>query len=134
MGTWRSKNFFLLMSSGYPNIIGDLARSWMVSDDKTTWTFTLHQGVTFHDDSPLTSADAKASWDKIISPPEGVVSPRKSYYLAKEMQQEIMQKAWWLPALWWRHAEVRPSRIRNYEPHPNHWMNRRLEDVWLAKK
>jgi peptide/nickel transport system substrate-binding protein len=65
---------------GYPKIIGDLAKSWTISDDKMTWTFTLHQGVTFHDDSPLTSADIKASWDKIISPPEGVVSPRKSLY------------------------------------------------------
>ena len=65
---------------GYPNIIGDLAKSWTVSDDKMTWTFTLHQGVKFHDGSDLTSADIKASWDKIVSPPEGVVSPRKSYY------------------------------------------------------
>jgi ABC-type transport system substrate-binding protein len=32
---------------------------------------TLHEGVTFHDGSPLTSADAKASWDKIVFPPEG---------------------------------------------------------------
>jgi peptide/nickel transport system substrate-binding protein len=65
---------------GYPNIIGDLAKAWTVSDDKKTWTFTLHQGVTFHDGSPLTSADVKASFDKIVSPPEGVVSPRKSYF------------------------------------------------------
>src|SRR5438093_4109798 len=67
---------------GYPNIIGDLAKSWTVSDDKMTWTFTLHQGVTFHDGSALTSADVKASWDKSISPPEGVVSARKSLYQA----------------------------------------------------
>ena len=54
---------------GYPKIIGDLAKSWTISDDKMAWTFTLHQGVTFHDGSALTSADVKASWDKIISPP-----------------------------------------------------------------
>ena len=66
---------------GYPKIIGDLAKSWTVSDDKMTWTFTLHQGVKFHDDSDLTSADVKASWDRIVFPPEGVVSPRKSYFL-----------------------------------------------------
>ena len=34
----------------------------------------------------------------------------------------------------WSRAEVRSSRIRNYDPHPNHWMNRRLEDVWLSEK
>jgi peptide/nickel transport system substrate-binding protein len=66
----------------YPKIIGDLAKSWTVSDDKLTYTFTLHQGVTFHDDSPLTSADVKASFDRIVFPPEGIVSPRKSLYLA----------------------------------------------------
>src|SRR6266700_7083618 len=65
---------------GYPKIIGDLAKSWAVSDDKMTWTFTLHQGVTFHDDSPLTSADVKASWDRMVFPPEGVVSPRQSLF------------------------------------------------------
>src|SRR6266700_5510040 len=65
---------------GYPNIIGDLAKSWTLSDDKMTWTFTLHQGVKFHDGSELTSADIKASWDKIVSPPEGELSPRKSLY------------------------------------------------------
>ncbi|HEY7494784.1 MAG TPA: ABC transporter substrate-binding protein, partial [Candidatus Tectomicrobia bacterium] len=65
---------------GYPNILGDLAKAWTVSDDKLAWTFTLHQGITFHDGSDLTSADIKASWDKILSPPEGVVSPRKSLY------------------------------------------------------
>src|SRR5499427_3064336 len=64
----------------YPKIIGDLAKSWTVSEDGLTYTFTLHQGVKFHDGSELTSADVKASWDKILSPPQGVVSPRKSQY------------------------------------------------------
>src|SRR5919202_821203 len=62
----------------YPKVIGDLAKSWTVSEDGMTYTFTLHEGVKFHDGSELTAADVKASWDKIISPPEGVVSPRKS--------------------------------------------------------
>ncbi len=67
---------------GYPKIIGDLAKSWTVSDDKMTYTFTLHQEVKFHDDSELTAADVKASWDRIVFPPEGVVSPRKSLFQA----------------------------------------------------
>jgi len=64
----------------YPNVIGDVAKSWTVSEDRMTYTFTLHEGVKFHDGSDLTSADVKTSWDKIVSPPEGVVSPRKSEY------------------------------------------------------
>jgi peptide/nickel transport system substrate-binding protein len=66
----------------YPKIVGDLADSWTVSDDHLTYTFTLHQGVQFHDGSALTAADVKASWDTIVFPPEGVASPRKSYYEA----------------------------------------------------
>jgi peptide/nickel transport system substrate-binding protein len=64
----------------YPEIIGDLAKSWTVSDDYLTYTFTLHQDVTFHDGSELTSADVKASWNKIVFPGEGVISPRRSDY------------------------------------------------------
>jgi peptide/nickel transport system substrate-binding protein len=66
----------------YPKVVGDLAESWQVSDDHLTYTFMLHEGVQFHDGSELTAADVKASWDKIVFPPEGVASPRKSYYEA----------------------------------------------------
>jgi peptide/nickel transport system substrate-binding protein len=65
---------------GFPKIIGDLAESWQASDDGLTYTFKLYQGVKFHDGSEMTSADIKASWDKIVFPPQGVASPRKSYY------------------------------------------------------
>jgi peptide/nickel transport system substrate-binding protein len=65
---------------GYPDIVGDLAKSWTRSEDGMIWTFELHQGVKFHDGSEMTSADVKASWDKIVFPPEGVASPRRSYY------------------------------------------------------
>ena len=50
------------------------------------------------------------------------------------MQKEILKKAWWIPGLWATRLEVRSARLRNYEPMPSHWMNRQLEDVWLAEK
>ncbi|HXD96655.1 MAG TPA: ABC transporter substrate-binding protein, partial [Candidatus Acidoferrum sp.] len=49
----------------------DLAESWTISPDALTYTFKLRQGVRFHDGSPLTSRDVKASYDKIIFPPAG---------------------------------------------------------------
>ena len=66
----------------YPNVIGDVASGWTVAPDGLTYTFKIRQGIRFHDGSPLTAADVKASYDKILFPPEGVRSPRKVYYPA----------------------------------------------------
>src|SRR5713101_9364946 len=50
------------------------------TDEDATYTFKLRDGVKFHDGSPLTASDVKASWEHIIHPPEGVISPRQSWY------------------------------------------------------
>jgi peptide/nickel transport system substrate-binding protein len=64
----------------YPKVVPDLAESWSVAPDGMSYTFKLRRGVKFHDGSPLTSEDIKASYDRIINPPQGVVSIRKAYY------------------------------------------------------
>jgi peptide/nickel transport system substrate-binding protein len=61
----------------YPNVTGDLAESWTVSPDGKTYTFRLRENVRFHDGSPLSSADVKASYERIMNPPQGVVSVRR---------------------------------------------------------
>jgi peptide/nickel transport system substrate-binding protein len=50
------------------------------TDDGKTYTFKIREDVKFHDGSPLTAADVAASWDEIIHPPKGVLSPRESWY------------------------------------------------------
>jgi peptide/nickel transport system substrate-binding protein len=45
-----------------------------------TYTFRLHEGVRFHDGSPLTSADVKATYERIADPPEDVLSAHKAWY------------------------------------------------------
>jgi peptide/nickel transport system substrate-binding protein len=65
---------------GYPRIEGDIAESWTSSADGLVWTFRLRQGVRFHDGSPLTSADVKASFDRLRDPAPGVVSVRKAQF------------------------------------------------------
>lgn len=67
--------------ANYPDIEGDLAEDWSVSDDGLTYTFKLRDGITFHDGTPLTSADVKASYDRLRNPPEGVVSVRQSQFV-----------------------------------------------------
>src|SRR5690348_4214874 len=66
----------------YPQVKGDLAESWSVSADRRTYTFRLLPDVLFHDGSHMTSADVKASYERIIHPPEGVMSARQVYYSA----------------------------------------------------
>lgn len=50
------------------------------TDGGTTYTFKIRQGVTFHDGNPLSAQDVKATFDKIIFPPEGVPSSRKAFF------------------------------------------------------
>ena len=69
----------------YPEIIGDLAHSWDVSDDGTVYTFYLEEGVEFHDGTPFTARDVIATYQKIIAPGEyfpdaGVASAREALY------------------------------------------------------
>jgi peptide/nickel transport system substrate-binding protein len=68
----------------FSKIIGDVATEWKMAPDGRTYTFKIRQGIRFHDGSPLTAADVKASYDKIIFPPEGVRSSRKTSYSAVE--------------------------------------------------
>lgn len=68
----------------YPKIVGDVAESWAISRDGLTYTFKIREGIKFHDGSILTARDVKATYDRIIFPPEGVVSARKASYAAVE--------------------------------------------------
>ena len=44
-----------------------IAEEWEVSDDDLTYTFTLREGVTFHDGSDLTSEDVKWSLERAVN-------------------------------------------------------------------
>ena len=45
-----------------------LAASWSVSTDGLTITFTLRDGITFSDGTPITAADVVRSWLRVLDP------------------------------------------------------------------
>jgi ABC-type transport system substrate-binding protein len=62
------------------------------------------------------------------------MNEQKRIQLVKDLQKRILEKVWRIQGLWYTRLEVRSARVRNYEPQPSHWMNRRFEDVWLAAR
>ena len=56
----------------------NLAREWTISDDGLVYTFKLHEGVTFHDGSPLTAETVKFSFDRAMA--KDSANPSKSIF------------------------------------------------------
>ena len=63
-------------------IVPDLAHSWEIAKDGKTYTFHLRKDVVFHDGTEFTSADVKATYDRIAKPPAGVSIPRSTLFAA----------------------------------------------------
>jgi peptide/nickel transport system substrate-binding protein len=60
------------LADGYRTIIPALATTWTVSDDQSVYTFQLREGVQFHNGTPFSAEDVVATFERIISPPEGI--------------------------------------------------------------
>src|SRR6195256_3057275 len=63
-------------------IIPDLAHSWDIAKDTKTYTFQLRKDVQFHDGAELTAEDVKATFDRIVKPPQGISIPRSVLFRA----------------------------------------------------
>jgi len=44
-----------------------IAESWAPNEDKSVWTFTIRQGVTFHDGSPVDAEAVRKSFERFLS-------------------------------------------------------------------
>src|SRR5215472_13184412 len=54
-------------------VVPNLALSWKTLDD-TTWEVKLRQGVKFHDGTPFTAKDVKATFDRVLDPVKKMIA------------------------------------------------------------
>src|SRR5215468_8549746 len=140
-------------------VVPDLAESWTISHDGLTYTLRLRLAVRFHDGSTMTSRDVKASYDKIVFPPSGVISMRKGAYQAIEaieapdpltvrLQLKWPQASFLVtlasPYNWIYKADILARDIHWYETNVmgtgpfkfvehvkgSHWVGKRNPDYW----
>ena len=119
----------------------------------------MRQGVRFHDGSVLTSRDVKATYDKIVFPPAGVISMRKGSYGAVETieapdPQTVRFRLKWpeasflialsSPYNWIYKADILAKDVRWYETNVmgtgpfkfvehvkgSHWVGKKNPDYW----
>ncbi|MBM3943784.1 MAG: ABC transporter substrate-binding protein [SAR202 cluster bacterium] len=53
---------FLLTTNEKLELIPGIASAWNLSPDGKTWTFTIRDGMTFHNGQPITAADVLYTW------------------------------------------------------------------------
>ena len=143
--------------------VADLAESWTITPDGLVYTFKLRSGVKFHDGSVLTSRDVKATYDKIVFPPAGVVSMRKgSYHVIEAIEapdpQTVRFRLKWpeasflvslaSPYNWVYKADILAKDMRWYETNVlgtgafkfvehvkgSHWIGKKNPDYWDKDK
>src|SRR5450631_1608585 len=64
----------------YPTVSPDAAQSWTISPDGLTYSFHLAPDIPFHDGTKLTSADVKATYERLRKPAAGTVSMRQQQF------------------------------------------------------
>ena len=74
---------------GLRTIIPDLAESWEVGEGGLSYTFALREGVTYHDGEPFSAQDVVATFNRILDPPEGIVSPLKASFTFVDSVEEV---------------------------------------------
>jgi peptide/nickel transport system substrate-binding protein len=70
-GLLGSTGEFLSFSNDKLELEPRIAESWEPNEDGSAWTFTIRQGVQFHNGATLTANDVKTTFDKLINPKGG---------------------------------------------------------------
>ncbi len=67
---WDDVHDFIIEQDPDGNLVPALATEWDVSEDGLTWTFTIREGVKFHNGDTLDAEDVAWSWNRVIFDPE----------------------------------------------------------------
>ncbi|GAB3489249.1 ABC transporter substrate-binding protein [Nocardiopsis coralliicola] len=78
--TRQAMETLLTHESGGTEIGPGLAESWESNDAGTEWTFTLREGITFHDGEPFNAAAVCANFDRWNEFTGGYQSSNQTYY------------------------------------------------------
>ena len=76
-------------ADGLKTIGPDLAMSWDVADGGNTYTFKLRDGVKWHDGMDFSADDVVATFNRIISPPEGLAITATGLFESVESVEAI---------------------------------------------
>lgn len=90
--SWQCEHLIfntLLAYDDQMRLVGDLARSWEVSDDGLTWTFHLRQGVRFHNGREMVAQDVVNSWNRIFDPQ--LASPGADFLGIIEGAEDVLE-------------------------------------------
>ncbi len=68
------------LEAGTTKIVPELAESWVASDDGLEWTFTLQDGVTFHDGEPFNAEAVCFNFDRWYNFSGPLQNSSVSYY------------------------------------------------------
>ncbi len=123
----------LLKATPEGRLVADLAKSWEVSDDGLTYTFTLKDGLTFQDGQPLTTDDIEftitKAQDPLIKSPRaenwtGVtlekISPTEIKFILKKPYAPFLENMTLgiLPKHIWSNIEHEAFDINTYNREP----------------
>ncbi len=100
--------------------------SWSLSDDSSSYTFTLRDGQTFHDGTPVESADAIASTERWFGSTHAIAG--EVFGLIKPVTHEVVDSTTYTMSmgrpfgLWpvyqaFNGAWIQPEEISNTNPH-----------------
>src|SRR5438874_319699 len=97
------------------------------ADGGRTYPFTIREDVKFEDGTRLTAYDVAASWNTIVAPAEGIISPRRGYYSMIDKVEAADPKtvvfrlryatAAFIPAIADPYAFIYQKKVLDQDPH-----------------